>query len=122
MPLAIKEARRPRHLVQRDIVNACGGYKAAAAICLVAPVTVSKWMEDPATGSGQDITVKHLQSLLIYAGENLQNLPLQNAVDELMQDHFLNLCFRRAYPEEKVFAVVEMLTPGMTPKRKAANE
>lgn len=120
MPLAIKEPRRQRHLVQRDLITACGGYKATAAICLVAPVTVSKWMEEPVTGSGQDITVKHLQSLLIYAGENLGNLLLQNAVDELMQDHFLNLCFRRAYPEEKVFAVVELLTS--EPTRKAVNQ
>lgn len=108
MPPPIKEPRRLRYLVIRDIITALGGYREVAKIVLVAPVTVSKWMEDE-RGSGQDIPVKHLRSLLAEAGARLGNLPLQNGVDELLQEHFLALCYRRAYLEDRVVQFIEML-------------
>lgn len=109
MRLYIKSPRRQRFQVQQSVIEALGGYLEVAGLCLVQPVNVSKWMEDP-FGSGQDIPVKHLQVLLASAGNNLTNLPLQHAVDELLQDHFLNLCHRRAILEDKVFEIVEALT------------
>lgn len=109
MRLYIKPPRRQRFQVQKDVIDGLGGYLKVAGICLVQPISVSKWMEDP-FDSGQDITVRHLQTCLAAAGEQLTNLPLQHAVDELLQDHFLSLCHRRAYPEDEVFKFVEMLT------------
>lgn len=109
MRLYIKPPRRQRFQVQKDVIDGLGGYLEVAGLCLVQPVSVSKWMEDP-FNSGQDITVRHLQTLLATAGEKLTNFPLQNAVDELLQDHFLNLCHRRTILEDKVFEIVDALT------------
>src|SRR5688500_4534906 len=109
MQAQAKNLVRPMFLVVGDLINALGGYRVVAAACLVATDTVNKWKQDP-TGNGQDIPVKHLQTLLTLVGENLTNLPAQNACDELLQFHFLGLCLRRAYLEERVFQMVELLT------------
>ena|ERR1051325_1509418 len=92
-----------------SLIDALGGYKVVAAACLVSTDSVNKWKQNP-QASGQDIPVKHLQTLLSLAGERLTNLSVQLALEELLQDHFLNRCHRRAYPVEKVFEFVEMLT------------
>lgn len=117
-PLA-KIPRRPLYLVVGALITALGGYKVVAAACLVSPDTVNKWKQNP-EGNGQDLPLKHFQTLLAMTGENLTNLAAQNAADELLQDHFLGLCFRRAYPEEKVFAVIDMLASGVGKKGEAA--
>lgn len=57
--------------------------------------------------------------MLVLAGENLTNLDAQNAVDELINDHLLNLCHRVAYPQERVFAFIEMLAGQKLAKREA---
>jgi len=116
-----KEPRRKLYLVMTDWIMALGGYKIVAASCLVSVESVNKWKQDP-DGNGQDIPVKHLQTLLALTGTQLTNLAAQNAADELIQDHLLSLCFRRAYLEEKVFAMVELLTSGTIASRKTVNE
>lgn len=105
----IKEPRRHRYNVQKALIDALGGYKKVAAACLCQPGYVQKWGEDPDGKSGQDITVRHLQTLLALAGQQLSNHAAQVAADELMSEHFLALFYRRAYPEEKVFQFIEML-------------
>ena len=76
----------------------------------VAPVTVSKWMESP-EASGQWIPVKHLQALLAELGQHhMDNGAVQVALTELLNDHFLQLCGRRSYPEDKLFELIDMLT------------
>lgn len=105
------EPRREMHLALADLINALGGYKIIAGACMVSPESVNKWKQSP-TGNGQVIPLIHFQTLLAMVGDNLTNLAAQNACDEILQDHLLGLCFRRAYPEEKVFAVVEMLSGG----------
>lgn len=117
----IKKPRRDRYNVQKSLIVAVGGYKAVAARCMCSPGYVEKWGEDPEGKSGQDITVRHLQTLLTLAGEQLANLAAQNAADELIQDHFLNLFYRRSFPEDRVFQFIEMLQ-GQKPPTKAANE
>jgi len=42
-------------------------------------------------------------------GENLTDLTLQNAADEIVQEHILNLFHRYAYPTERVFQFIELL-------------
>jgi hypothetical protein len=118
----IKDPRRHRYNVQKALIDALGGYKAIAAACLCQPGYVQKWGEDPDGKSGQDITVRHLQTLLALAGERLDNLAAQNAADELIQDHFLSLFHRRAYPEEKVFQFIEMLAGQRLNPKQAVNE
>jgi len=108
MQVSIAVQTRPFHLVLAEIIRALGGYKSVASALLLAPVTISKWMESPEE-SGQQIPVKHLQSLLSLVGENLANHAAQLATDELMQEYFLNLYHRRCYPTEKVFEFIEML-------------
>lgn len=108
MGLYKTEPRRKFHLVVADLINGFGGYKAVASFCMVSPESVNKWKQDP-LGNGQVVPVCHLQTMLAAAGETLGNLAVQNAADELMQDHFLNLFHRHAYPTEKVFAFIEML-------------
>lgn len=111
MALHIKTATRPQHLVQADIINDLGGAEEVAGVLRLQPITVRKAMQDP-SGSGQPITVKNLQGLLLFAGQHLANLTLQNHVDELLQEHFLNLCHRSAYPQEKIFLVMDVLRNG----------
>lgn len=108
MPLDIKEPKRSLHLVLADMIRELGGYEQVASACLVAPVTVNKWKGDP-SGSGQPIPFSKLQVLLAMCGERLTNLGLQNLTDELLNEHILALCFRVAYPQERVFQVIEML-------------
>lgn len=100
--------RRDRYLVQGDLINALGGYKTIAAACLVTTDNVNKWKQNP-EGNGQDIPVKHLQTLLKLAGDNLSNIVVQHLADELMQDHFLNLLHRRMIPDDKAYEIVSML-------------
>ena len=110
MPTQLKLSlpTRPFHLAIGALIEAIGGYKVAARICLVTPITVEKWKESP-DESGQVIPVKHLQSLLTAVGEQLENHAVQIAADEVMQEYFLNLYHRRCYPTEKVFEFIEML-------------
>jgi len=103
-----KEPRRAMHLAIGDLINALGGYKTVAAACMVSAESVNKWKQNP-DGNGQVIPLIHFQTLLAMTGEQLANLRAQNACDEVLQDHLLGLCFRRAYPEEFVFAVIEKL-------------
>ena len=112
MAINIIPARRSRHLVQAEIIKALGGAESVAQACLLAPVTVRKWMEDSETGSGQDITVKNLQKLLRVAGQHISNLQLQNLVDELLNEHFLALCHRTAYVQDQNYAVMDILKNG----------
>jgi hypothetical protein len=103
-----KNAERRLDQVICSLIDALGGYKVVAAACLVGIDSVNKWKQNP-EASGQDIPVKHLQTLLSLAGEHLANIPAQLALEELLQDHFLNRCHRRCYPTEKVFAFIDML-------------
>lgn len=103
------------YLVIAEIVNALGGYKEVAAICLVSTANVNKWKDNPG-GSGQTIPVERLQELLAAAGQRLTNLTLQNLIDELINEHFLNLCFRRGILEDRIFEIVEILQNGTKPK------
>jgi len=103
-----------------SLIDALGGYKVVAAACLVGTDSVNKWKQNPDV-SGQDIPVKHLQTLLSLAGEHLANIPAQLALEELLQDHFLSRCYRRCYPEEKVFRFIEMLQ-GQNGNGRAINE
>ena len=121
MRMDIKKPRRDRHNIHTDIIAALGGVDAVARRWLVKPITVRKCTEDP-NGSGQDITFAHFQDFLAAAGENLTNLPLQNAIDELLADHVLNLCYRRAYLEEKVFQFIEMLSGQKATTKTVVNE
>ena len=68
-PLKLSLPTRPFHLAVGALIEAIGGYKVAARICLVTPITVEKWKESP-DESGQVIPVKHLQSLLTAVGEH----------------------------------------------------
>jgi len=108
MGLTTKEPRREMYLVLADLITALGGYKVVAAACLVSVESVNKWKQNP-VGNGQDIPVRHLQTLLACVGESLTNLAAQNAADELLADHFLNLCHRVAYPTEQVGQFIDML-------------
>jgi hypothetical protein len=108
MALPKSEPRRPLHLAVGNLIAACGGYKNVAALCMVSPENVNKWKQD-ANGNGQVIPLVHLQTLLANVGENLTDLTLQNAADEIVQEHILNLFHRYAYPTERVFQFIELL-------------
>lgn len=103
-----KPPRREFFQAIGELINAVGGYKIVAAACPISIESVNKWKQNP-EGNGQDIPVKHLQTLLALAGQQLANLAAQNAADELLQDHFLSLFHRRAYTEEFVFKLVAEL-------------
>lgn len=120
MALGKSEPRRKFHLVVAALINALGGYKAVAAYCMTTPSNVNKWKLDP-EDDGQMIPLIHLLNLFSMCGAQLTNLAAQNALDELICDHILSRCFRRAYLEERVFEFVELLTNGSVPRR-AVNE
>ena|SRR5690242_3687717 len=92
-----------------SLIDALGGYKIVAAACLVGTDSVNKWKQDPEK-SGQDIPVRHLQTLLSLGGEHLDNIAAQMALEELINEHFLKLCHRRSYLEDKVFEMIQTLT------------
>lgn len=108
MALSKREPRRDMHLVIADLINSLGGYKAVAGRTYLSIESVNKWKQDP-SGNGQVIPLVHLLTLFGMVGDDLTNLPAQNALDELLMDHILAPCHRFAYLEEKVFAVVEYL-------------
>jgi len=108
MPAYTKEPERRLDQVICSLINALGGYKVVAAACLVSTDSVNKWKQNPEE-SGQDIPVKHLQTLLALAGQHLSNYPAQLALEELLNEHFLSQCHRRCYLEDKVFEMIQTL-------------
>ena len=121
MALRKTEPRRKMFLVIADLINALGGYRVVAAYCLTTTSNVNKWKLDP-DEDGQIIPFIHVLNLFSMCGAQLTNLAAQNALDELLCDHILNLCYRRAYLEDKVFQFIDMLAGQKLPITKAVNE
>ncbi len=101
-------------MVLTDIAGHLGKATGVARICTVAQVTASKWLEDP-DRSGQVIPLVHLQEILRETKKHLENVPLQAAVSELLNDHFAALCGRHVMLQEKIANIIYALSDGFNP-------
>lgn len=97
---------RARHLIHRDIFDSLGGFRTVASLCCVEEGTARKWTQDPEI-SGRDIPFVKFQDILREAGrdEQINNLPLQHLVNELLNDHVLGLCHRRSILQEEAYEI-----------------
>jgi hypothetical protein len=112
MALYVPKPRRDRHLVQAAIIKTLGGAEAVASMWRCSKSTVEKATQDRERGSGQDLTFEHFQDMLREAGQRLHDLALQNLIDEYLHDHVLALCHRRAYVQDIVHDIIDVLQNG----------